>query len=364
FPFSIRNAARGVVDGTLIRDNGPATIPVSPASPTARPALTSTSRPRVGARALEVQAAPAVPRGGVPPGGVPPGAGLPVRIAGELTLSQAELMGAPVGGTISGGDFLDVPIFDIRIVLGRSVQIAVPNLHAEIIGDMSISGSPRDPLLVGTFDTRSGQVRFPNAQARITEGAVAVSARRDPVSGELRVRVEVDVTARSRVGRYDITLQMRGPLDTGTQIAQNLRIDVTSNPPLSQDEAFAQLLGTANLEDVLSGGKSNDTYARAIVNLFSAPVFSGIERSLERALGLTSVAFEYRLNEPLGVEFGKALGSRAYITYRRSIAGNQPGLPEPYSLSIEYRIKGDLQLGLQTDERQRRQITIEKTWRF
>ncbi|HVF10047.1 MAG TPA: hypothetical protein VNA16_04550, partial [Abditibacteriaceae bacterium] len=78
FPFSIRNAARGLVDGTLILDNGPATIPVAPASPAARPALTSTARPRAGAGALEVQAAPAVPRGGVPPGGVPPGAGLPV----------------------------------------------------------------------------------------------------------------------------------------------------------------------------------------------------------------------------------------------------------------------------------------------
>jgi autotransporter translocation and assembly factor TamB len=163
---------------------------------------------------------------------------------------------------------------------------------------------------------------------------------------------------------------MRGPLDFGSQNAQNLRIDVTSNPPLSQDEAFAKLLGTSRSEITGTDGEpgtnasASSAYASAFLSVLSAPLFAGIERSLEQALGLSSITLDYRLNEPLSVQFGKAVGDRVYVSYRRTLTGNLPGQPVSYQLRVDYRIKGDLQLGLQTDERGRRQITLDKTWRF
>jgi hypothetical protein len=100
------------------------------------------------------------------------------------------------------------------------------------------------------------------------------------------------------------------------------------------------------------------------VSLLSAPLFAGIERTLEDVLGINSITLDYRFNEPLSVQFGKAIGERVYVTYRRSLSSNKPGQPPSYELRVDYRIKGGLMLGVQTDERGRRQLTLEKTFRF
>ena len=141
---------------------------------------------------------------------------------------------------------------------------------------------------------------------------------------------------------------------------QNLRVDVTSNPPLSQDEAFAQLTGTSLRETT---GGTNQAYARAVVNLLSAPLFSGLERSLEEAFGLNSLTLDYRLNEPIGLQLGKAIGDRVFVTYRRSLTRGNISQPA-YTLRVDVRVKGGVQVGVQTDERGRNQITVEKTIRF
>jgi autotransporter translocation and assembly factor TamB len=179
----------------------------------------------------------------------------------------------------------------------------------------------------------------------------------------MRLRVDIDATARGRSGRYDITLRLRGPLDTGEQSTQDLRVDVTSDPPLSSDEAFAQLLGTAVLNRGGLEGQGDEAYARAIVGLLSGPLFSGIERSIGEALGLDTIALDYRIDEPIGIEIGKAIGDRLYISYRRTLQ-RTPGQKMPFDLRIEYRIKGNLELGLETNELDERKITLEKRWRF
>jgi hypothetical protein len=207
-------------------------------------------------------------------------------------------------------------------------------------------------------------MRFPSATARIEEGEISIDVSRDPVTLLLRSRATIDATARGQVGRYQITIVLRGPLDLGqgtnNNEGQNLRVDVTSNPPLSQDEAFAQLTGTSVRD---SDGGTNQAYASAIVNLLSAPLFAGLERSLEEALGLNSLTLDYRLNEPIGIQLGKALNDRVFITYRRSLSrGN--ATQSAYEISVDFRVKGGVQVGVRADELGRKQVTIEKTIRF
>ena len=156
-------------------------------------------------------------------------------------------------------------------------------------------------------------------------------------------------------------------------MSRNLRVDVTSNPPLSQDEAFAQLTGTAlrNLDtgNLLTGNEANQAYARAVVGLLSAPLFSGLERTLEQSLGLNSLTLDYRLNEPLGIEVGKAIGDRIFVTYRRSLVSgtttSSTTIDQPSSsVRVDLRITGGVQLGVEADNLGRRRVTLEKTFRF
>ncbi len=290
----------------------------------------------------------------------------PVRLSGAIMLTQAQISGAPTGG--EGGIFTlpGAPVLDIRLEIGRDVQFSMPTIRTNLVGELAVSGTPRNAYLTGTVSTRGGVLRFPRAQARITEGELIIAASRDAATGIIRTNVTIDATATGRVGRYQITIHVQGPLDLGTASEQNLKVDVSSNPPLSQDEAFQQLFGTGQL-----GGDVNRKYTQALLNVLSAPLFGSLEQSLGKAFGLDTLSVEYRLNEPLAIQLGKAIGDRIYVSYRRTVAGVKPGELRPSSLRIEYRLKGDLQLvyeaerqGLQVGEENRHRITLEKRWRF
>jgi len=290
----------------------------------------------------------------------------PLRVSGALTLSQVEITGVPASGAGLQMTLPAAPNFDVLLSSGKNVRFVSSTLRTEIGGTLSVSGTPLRPRLIGTVTTRNGQIRFPNASARIEDGTIEIEVTRDALTQELRPRATIDATARGQVGRYAITIVLRGPLDMGSQNPQNLHVDVTSNPPLSQDEAFAQLTGTS-LQDlnggVLSGNQANQAYAKTVVGLLSAPLFSGIERSLEQSLGLNSLTLDYRLNEPLGVEIGKAVGDRIFVTYRRSLARGT--LIKPSSaVRVDFRIKGGVQVGAESDTNGRNRVTIQQTFRF
>jgi len=300
---------------------------------------------------------------------------VPLRLAGDLSVSDAQIVGGGAGGDgqVTRLSFLpDAPRLDVRLALGRGVELVNSSLRARLVGDLNLSGVPSDPLLLGTVSLLDGQVRFPNARARVEEGTVQINVSRDDDTDLPRVRLDVDALARGQSGQYTVTLRLHGPLrfDATDQNKSNLQIDVTSNPPLSQDEAFAQLLGISprdfsNRNGGVNVGAANQAYAQAVLQLVAAPFFSGFERSVAQALGLTNVSFEYRFNEPLAFEVSKALGDRVAISYRRSLGATAISAGRtPYRLRIDYRIEGDYFLGLQTDERNIRAITLQKSFRF
>ena len=332
-----------------------------------------------------------------------------LRVSGTVTLEDAEISGVPAtgAGETAVVDWPGAPVLDVTAILGRNVRVSSPNLRTEVSGALSISGTPRDPFARGTFETRSGSVRFPGANARIVSGRVDVAVGRDPETRLLRPIITLDVTARGQAGSDTITLSLQGPLDLGqnprgpiaalgpaatpgTLETNDLRVEITSSRGLSQDEAFARLLGTSRRGasgEALTSGQTNRAYAQAVVSVVSAPLFSGLERTLEDILGLSSLTLEYRFNEPSVIQIGKALGERVYVTYRRTIGGGRfeassnVGLaPRGDSLRVEYRLKGDVQVVYQISRDQlgtfadtvggqsvgnsRRQLSVEKTWRF
>ncbi len=390
FAAALNGVASGVVDGRLVLDNR-ARIQQPPreAVQLQRAAITDRGpRPSLFGPAFETQwrgaAARSAQSSGAPVADFIPTQnegetieGTRLRLGGVLTLESAQISGAPAGGAAGGALLLsslpDVPVLDVKLLLGREVEIVTAAFRAGLGGEIVASGSPSNPQVLGVLETRDGQVRFPNARARVVEGRVSLALNRNPETDTLRTRIEIDTTARGQAGRYAITLRMRGPLDMSGAGTQNLNIEVTSNPPLSQSEAFEQLLGTVPTQELQSdgtfrAGSSNQAYARAVLNVLSAPLFSGVEQAVANALGLTSVSFEYRFDEPLAVEFTKAVGDRVFLSYRRSLgSGGVSSLSNgrtPFELRIEYRIKGNYLLGLQTDEQRIPKLTVQKTLRF
>ena len=377
-----------VVDGRLFLDKGAARSPLFPGARARTVSLAQSSETQSkGARLFGSwrdgdtlrpiasvtrgeSAAPLVAEGDAGSGDVP------LRVGGDLTVSDAQIVGAGSGGDgqVTRLSLLpDAPRLDVRVTLGKSVEIVNSAIRARLAGDVGVTGTPSNPLLLGTVSMLDGQVRFPNARARVEEGTVLINVGRDPETDLPRTRLDVDALARGRSGRYTVTLRLRGPLNfdgRGAQKNSNLQIDVSSNPPLSQDEAFSQLLGLSPRGFQRADGgtdvaAANQAYAQAVLQLVAAPFFSGFERSVAQALGLSSVSFEYRFNEPLAFEVSRALGDRVMVSYRRTLGPTQISAGRaPYELRIDYRIKGDYFVGLKTDERGIRTFTLQKSYRF
>ena len=62
---------------------------------------------------------------------------------------------------------------------------------------------------------------------------------------------------------------------------------------------------------------------------------------------------------------GKSLGNRVMVTYRRSLGATAISDGRtPYQLRLDYRLKGNLYLGLSLDQRQVKTLTLGKNWSF
>lgn len=397
FLLGVKNLVAGQIDGVLSLDNRPARARILPTTP--RPSVAarvSAARAAVGSRGsnefagallqdTQLSPPPVQETQGAllnPPDNAPdsledenilqPGGDGPIRVSGNITLSQATLSGTPAGGVSTGGELPPIPVMDLSLIIGRGVQFSVPNVRALIAGTVEVTGTPAEPLVAGTVSIPSGSIRFPTTQARILKGELRLTAYSDPTTDLMRTLVDINATARGQVGKYTITLDVNGPLDFGNETTQNLKIDVTSNPPLAMDQAFSLLLGTRG-ENL-----GQERYKDAILSVVSSPLLSGIEQSLQRILGLDTLALEYRFNEPITVQVGKAFGDRVYASYRRVLGERLTGLGETYTLRVEYRLKGDVQLGLELSDKYRSEdgnnieaarkngvrLSIEKTWRF
>jgi hypothetical protein len=220
-------------------------------------------------------------------------------VSGALTIEDAEISGAPPNADVStAGEMPAAPLLDVSVTLGRSVRVATPNLRTEVVGSLRVTGSPREPFAAGLFETRSGSVRFPGANARILNGRIEVSLRRDPETRQLRPIVTLDVAARGQVGNDAITVAVRGPVDLSADprsalppwasAAGRTRATCVSTSLVARPEPGRGVRAPLRHRATLGLGQLDQRRRlRAGCRLaFVRSAVLGLERSLEQILGL------------------------------------------------------------------------------
>ncbi len=123
---------------------------------------------------------------------------------------------------------------------GRNITIQNQLATVEARVDLDIKGTVDDPALTGHVEASGGSLSFQGKRYTITRGNVDFV---DP----LRIEPVVDIQAESELRDYRIILTITGR-------AENLHLDMRSDPPLSQVEIF----------NLIAGGKTqqelNETY--------------------------------------------------------------------------------------------------------
>ena len=120
---------------------------------------------------------------------------------------------------------------DLSLHAPREVLVQGRGLNAELDGDLHIGGTTDNPQVSGGFDLVRGTFSLASAQLFFTKGRVSFNG-----SGlQHKIDPTLDFTAQSTVADATSTLHITG-------LADAPQFELSSSPPLPQDEVLARLL--------------------------------------------------------------------------------------------------------------------------
>lgn len=126
-----------------------------------------------------------------------------------------------------------------KLVIGLDLSLHVPReillqgrgLNAELGGDLHIGGSIDSPRVAGGFDLIRGTFALASTQLNFTKGTVSFNG----AGLKHKIDPTLDFTAQTTVADATTTLHITG-------LAESPQFDLSSSPPLPQDEILARLL--------------------------------------------------------------------------------------------------------------------------
>ena len=136
---------------------------------------------------------------------------------------------------------LDAIRFDVRIVTANDIRLDNNYLDADLGVDVRLGGTIGDPGLTGRIALREGgQVRFGTRTYEVERGAI-------DLVNSTGIEPRLDITARTRASRYDITLALNGG-------PEDLTTAMTSEPPLPESDIVSVLLTGRTLSEATTDG--------------------------------------------------------------------------------------------------------------
>ena len=208
---------------------------------------------------------------------------------------------------------------DVRVVTLEDVVVDNNYLDAELGGNLRIGGSPGAPAVTGRVTMREGgRIRFANRVYEIDVGAVDFV---DPDG----IEPELTLSARTRAGAYDITLDARGGRD-------ELTTDLRSEPPLPESDIVSVLLTgrpldeagapTAGARDQALGVVSSELLGQAGTRVGLDLRVDADAPDAEGAIRLDSSLIAGDLNPGSRLTVGRNLREDVRLVFSRSLREN------------------------------------------
>jgi translocation and assembly module TamB len=210
-----------------------------------------------------------------------------------------------------------------RLVVGLDVTVTAPQqilvqgrgLDAEMGGDLHLGGTAADPAVSGSFDLLRGNFSLSgnklnfSSDSKITFNGAGLKNKIDPT---------LDFKAQTTVGSTTVTLAITG-------LADAPKFELTSNPPLGQDEIMALLLFGTSVQQLSALQVAQ--IGLTLATLTGAGGNSGINplARLQKSLGLDRLTVgSGTTNTPTGPESaGASIAAGRYISKRIYIEAKQ-----------------------------------------
>lgn len=197
--------------------------------------------------------------------------------------------------------------------------LTAPELRAEMAlaklsgdADLHLRGILARPAVLGRVDILEGDIYFNSRKYKLERGDVLFS---NPV----HIEPVLDLQATTRVGDYDITLNLNGSLDKPNGLQLNYR----SEPPLADDDIIALLaLGRTREESqALSGSSTTSAFSGEASNLIlSEAINATVSNRVQKLFGVSRIKVD-----PQGLATSTtstSAGRGAQLTIEQQVANN------------------------------------------
>ena len=159
----------------------------------------------------------------------------------------------------------------VQVKLGKKVHLYNKYLYdIWLKGHMDMQGSTQYPVIEGKIGAEKGSITYLRTPFKLKEAEVSWV-----VPGSFLPNVNIN--GQTRFSRYDIALQVTGPLE-------EMDLQVTSNPPLSRNTLVRMLTLQRDTEG--SGDVTSDDIQNLMTAGLQMTIFGDVEMLVKQTLGL------------------------------------------------------------------------------
>ena len=212
-------------------------------------------------------------------------------------------------------------VFDVALVTRNEKDVVVDNnlISGELLLDMFLRGTGRDPFFQGTATFNDMFLKFPNSRFEVDAGRLSFTER-DPYMPH------VELSARGRRQSYDISFTAWGPLN-------DPEMTFATIPPLPEEEVIVLVTTGMLPESLRTKGVENEALKQvgAYLGMELYQKYFGSEATE------SGESIMDRIELTIGSEVGRDGTDNVVVEYR---------IQGPWSLQVERDIYADMNLGL------------------
>ena len=167
--------------------------------------------------------------------------------------------------------FADTISLQIALQSKENLSATSSQISLEGSAALNVSGNAANPVITGRTDLTSGELFYRNVRYELQRGIITLA---DP--NETKPNLDVSVT--TTVEQYNLTINLRGPLDS-------LTTSYTSDPPLA----------TADIINLIARGKTSSELAassQSTDSMIASQAASQVSGNLQKLAGISSLQID------------------------------------------------------------------------
>ena len=241
----------------------------------------------------------------------------------------------PFGGPLAANSGLFASSINLNVTVAsvRPVRIESHDLRVVSDIDLQVQGTLANPVAIGNIYLRSGDAIFRGNRYTVTRGDISFS-------NPFRTEPVLDVQVRTTIDKYDLTLEISGPMD-------QVRLSYRSDPPLPTQDILSLLAFgySKRLEEFAPEARSPFSTAGASA-LLSQALSSQVTGRIQRLFGVSRIKYS-----PTSAELGtlggpvltveQQISPELTLTYETSTANSQYRVIEfEYTVNPRMSVRG------------------------